>query len=106
MSDVELLTPEDEISLAAEQNKKAENQRKNELNDLKLVMETECGRRVIWRLMEQAGVFSSSYTGEALSSAFAEGKRNSGLRLFNEVMQACPDLYLVMAAEAKEETEE
>lgn len=48
-------------------------------------------------------MWRTTYTGEALSAAFAEGKRNTGLKVFSDVMEACPDQYLAMAKEASEE---
>lgn len=97
------LSDEEQEALLAEEAKKQKLRRDNELNDLRLICETDHGRRFIWRLLEQAGVWRSTYTGEALSAAFAEGKRNTGLMVFSDVMEACPDQYLAMAKEASEE---
>jgi len=85
----------------AEQNQKlaAERQR----DDLKHVMSSVQGRRHIWRLLSNAGVFALSFTGDNASTNFNEGRRSEGLRLFNEVMTHCPDLYLTMANEASED---
>lgn len=99
----ELLSDEEQAELADEAAKSQKLRRDNELNDLRLICATEHGRRFIWRLIEQSGVWRTTYTGEALSAAFAEGKRNTGLKVFSDVMEACPDLYLVMANEASEE---
>lgn len=93
----------EEQEALAEEAKKQKLRRDNELNDLRLICGTEHGRRFIWRLIEQSGVWRSTYTGEALSAAFAEGKRNTGLMIFSDVMEACPDQYLAMAGEAREE---
>ncbi len=97
------LSEEEREELAADELKRQQLRRENELNDLRLICETERGRRFIWRLIEQAGVWRTTYTGEALSAAFAEGKRNTGLKVFSDVMEACPDQYLAMAKEASEE---
>lgn len=85
----------------AEQDQKlaAERQR----DDLKHVMSSVQGRRHIWRLLSNAGVFALSFTGDNASTNFNEGRRSEGLRLFNEVMTHCPDLYLTMANEASED---
>lgn len=99
----EFLSEEEREALEQEASKKQKLRRDNELNDLRLICKTEHGRRFVWRLLEQAGVWRSTYTGEALSAAFAEGKRNTGLMVFSDVMEACPDQYLVMANEASEE---
>ena len=97
------LSEEEREERVADELKRQQLRRENELNDLRLICETEYGRRFIWRLIEQAGVWRTTYTGEALSAAFAEGKRNTGLKVFSDVMEACPDQYLAMAKEASEE---
>ncbi|WP_210526315.1 hypothetical protein [Pantoea ananatis] len=76
-----------------------------ERDDLIHVMESSQGRRVIWKVLEGAGVFSVSFTGDNNQTNFNEGRRNEGLRLFTEVMTHCPDLYLTMAKEARESEE-
>lgn len=74
-------------------------------DDVKQVMSTESGRRFIWGLLDQAGVFRISYTGEVNSTIFNEGNRNAGLSLFTHVFGTCPDLYLKMATEAEKDRE-
>lgn len=76
-----------------------ERRRRQELSDLEWVMSDGRGRRVVWRLLEQAGVFRLSYTGDALSTAFNEGQRNSGLRLMADCLEAAPEKYTLMQAE-------
>lgn len=48
------------------------------------------GRRFVWRLLEEAGIYRSSYLGDALAMAFREGERNRGLRLMDKLLQHCP----------------
>lgn len=55
------------------------------------------GRRIVWRALERAGVFRTSYSSDALAMAFAEGARNEGLRLLAAV-QHLPE-YSLMAPE-------
>ncbi|MGQ6073339.1 Bbp19 family protein [Serratia sp. IR-2025] len=74
-------------------------------DDVKKVMATESGRRFVWGILDQAGVFRISFTGEVSSTIFNEGNRNSGLALFNDVLKFCPELYLKMAAEAEKDRE-
>lgn len=75
-------------------------------DDLIHVMGSSQGRRVIWNLLAKAGVFSVSFTGDNNATNFNEGRRSEGLRLFSDVMQHCPDLYMTMAKEAREEEEQ
>lgn len=69
-------------------------------NDIKHVMSSEQGRRVVWDLLARGKVFSSTFTADAQITAFNEGQRNLALSLFSKVMSVCPDLYLTMADEA------
>ena len=71
--------------------------------DIKHVMSSEQGRRVVWELLGRGKVFASTFTADPHVTAFNEGQRNLALSLFSKVMAACPDLYLTMAAEAAKE---
>jgi len=72
-----------------------------ELADVKWLMERKQGRRFIWRLLDAAGVFRTSFHATAMIMAFNEGQRNYGIRLFSQVQTACPELYTVMLKEAQ-----
>ena len=50
-----------------------------EESDLKWLMADRRGCRVVRALLERSGVFRSSFTGDAQSTAFREGERNVGL---------------------------
>ena len=51
-------------------------ERENEEADIKWLMSSKKGRRVMWRLLDQAGVFKLSFNTNAMTMAFAEGNRN------------------------------
>ena len=55
-------------------------------SDIRALMKLPAGRRVVWRLLEQAGVWRSVFNPEPLRMAFAEGQRNLGLWLLDWVM--------------------
>lgn len=93
------LTDEQIVAAARE---KEERLRQREIEDLTKLMDTAHGRRFMWRQLERCGVFKLSYSGELASTSFNEGQRNIGLGLFAEIMAHCPNLYLLMADEAKE----
>ena len=67
--------------------------------DIKWLMASKRGRRIVWRLMEQAGTFRLSFNTNAMAMAFAEGNRNSGNRLLAQIHALCPELYPVMVKE-------
>ena len=73
--------------------------RENEQADLKWLMGSKRGRRVVWRLLDSAGVFRTSFNTNAMSMAFAEGGRNQGLRLLAMVHALCPEQYPAMMKE-------
>lgn len=94
---------EEKAEIQADLELKDKLRKEREDDDLKQVMSTECGRRFIWKTLSASGVFGVSFTSDPYITAFNEGRRNKGLELFNDVMSVCPDLYLVMAEEAKEQ---
>lgn len=73
--------------------------RENEEGDVKWLMGNKRGRRVIWRLLDQAGVFRSSFNTNAMAMSFAEGHRNYGLRILGMIHTQCPELYPTMMKE-------
>ena len=75
--------------------------RQNEESDIKWLMSSKRGRRLIWRLLEQAGVFRSSFNTNAMAMSFAEGNRNYGLQILNLIHTLCPELYPTMIKEQK-----
>ena len=72
-------------------------------SDIRALMKLAAGRRVVWRLLEDAGVWRSVFNPEPLRMAFAEGQRNLGLQLLGWVMDECPDEYDLMMREARDE---
>ncbi|OAM43494.1 hypothetical protein A7Q01_00095 [Eikenella sp. NML96-A-049] len=72
-------------------------------SDILALMKLAAGRRVVWRLLEQAGVWRSVFNPEPVRMAFAEGRRNLGLWLLDWVMRECPDEYDLMMREARDE---
>ncbi|WP_220668083.1 Bbp19 family protein [Raoultella ornithinolytica] len=90
--------------LAAESVRKKGILMQRDIDDIRFVMDSAQGRRVIWAVLEQGKVFSACFAGDPQVTAFNEGQRNLALALFQRVMAHCPDQYLKMAAEANEET--
>jgi hypothetical protein len=82
-----------------DKNLRARLELENEEADLKWLMSSKRGRRVIWRLMDQAGVFRLSFNTNAMQMAFSEGNRNFGNRILAMIHTLCPELYPVMVKE-------
>jgi hypothetical protein len=83
----------------AERNLRERIARDNEDSDVKWLMSSKRGRRFVWRLMDQAGTFRSVFNTNAMAMAFAEGNRNTGLRILAMVTSLCPEHYPAMLKE-------
>jgi hypothetical protein len=81
--------------------KKEKEFRKRELNDVRSLLAIAPGRRFLWRLLSSAGVFRSSYTGDANGTMFNEGRRDLGLMVLSETTEADPNAYAKMVQESK-----
>lgn len=69
---------------------------------LRNLMSTIEGRTFMWDVLANAHIFSSTYTGDALQSAFNEGQRAVGLALLADILIACPDQYIQAQRESNE----
>lgn len=77
--------------------------RETEEGDIKWLMGSRRGRRIVWRLLAQAGVFKLSFNTNAMQMAFAEGNRNFGNHTLALIHSHCPELYPVMVREATDD---
>jgi len=68
--------------------------------DFKWLMGSRRGRRIVWRRLDRAGIFRSSFNSNSMAMAFAEGCKNDGLRIIGQIHLLCPDTYSVMIQEA------
>jgi hypothetical protein len=91
---------------SAEQDLRTKLTRDTEESDTKWLMGSRRGRRIVWRFLDRAGVFRLSFNTNSMQMAFAEGNRNGGLRLLEQVHTLCPELYPVMLREATEKRNE
>jgi len=70
-----------------------------EESDFKWLMSSKRGRRIVWRLLDRAGVFRLSFNTNSMTMAFNEGGRNEGLRMLAQIHALCPELYTAMVKE-------
>jgi hypothetical protein len=70
-----------------------------EAEDIKWLMSSKKGRRIMRRLLDRAGVWQLSFNTNALTMAFAEGRRNEGLALLARITEHCPARYTEMLTE-------
>lgn len=73
--------------------------RQLQLDEMKQVMSTSVGRKVLYRTLSEAGVFRLSYAGSTNDTMFNEGRRNQGLYLIQEIQSASMHLYFEMMKE-------
>jgi hypothetical protein len=72
-----------------------------ERDELLWLMSDKRGRRFMWRLLTRAGIYQTSFTGDALSSAFKEGKKQEGLHQTTLVTKHCLQRFIEMQQEAR-----
>lgn len=82
--------------------KDANHVERSRLDVIRHLCDDTAGRRYIWDRLSAAHIFTSSFSPDALAMAFAEGERNIGLQLLNDIMLACPDHFLLMMREHNE----
>jgi hypothetical protein len=81
--------------------------REEQVSDIRWVMSSKRGRRLMARMLEIAPPFKTSFRrsnrGEgmvdALEMAFNEGTRNVGVQIYGELTGLCHELYLAMVKE-------
>ncbi len=86
------MEPEERQKKIEERNKQI---RERELNDIRKVLTLPEGRRLLWRIMSEAETFIAPAT----------EKQIIGMRLFNDIMKANPEMFLQMQREYKSEQE-
>jgi hypothetical protein len=95
----------DPLDLKGQEKRKSEKEirdrlsRETEEADIKWLMGSRRGRRILWRLLDHTGVFRLSFNTNAMQMAFAEGNRNYGNRTLAAIHSTCPELYPLMIKE-------
>lgn len=102
MADVDVFDLREQEKQRADAEAKAKLRQKTEIEDLKWLMSNRRGRRIVYGIVEQAGVFRLSFHTNALQMAFNEGGRNGGLNMVAKLNEHCPDLYALMLKEHSE----
>nr|DAS49801.1 MAG TPA: hypothetical protein [Caudoviricetes sp.] len=75
---------------------------KQQSEDFEWLMSDKRGRRIIRNLLEEAGVWRSTFSETPTIAAFKEGRRNMGLRLLNLIEQT-PHFHLILSKESDNE---
>lgn len=75
---------------------------RQEVEDIKWVMSDKRGRRMMWGLLERAGLYRSSFTGNS-ETFFREGARNIGLMYWELIQTHCSEKCGAMITEHVED---
>lgn len=67
-------------------------------NDLKFILDSEQGRRFMWRVLSECGVFQTSFRTSS-EIYYLEGRRSIGLKLLAEIMDCDPQAYIKMSTQ-------
>lgn len=78
---------------------KAEAIREDQDDAMRVVLGNPGGRMFVWDILAQCNVFGASFTGDPLTTAFNEGRRDIGIRLLRDVLQIDPNALTKMRAE-------
>ncbi|GAI75301.1 unnamed protein product, partial [marine sediment metagenome] len=82
--------------------KRAENEGKQELVDIKSIISRPEGIRFFKRLMVLGKVFQTTFTGNS-QTYFLEGHRNLALMIFHDIVDAAPDKIADLLVDKDEE---
>lgn len=85
--------------------RKEKSERRQQANDLREVLATPAGARVLWRVLEHAGMFLSVFSENPGRMAFLEGARNEALWLVSEINAADPQAIVRMMTAAQQQAE-
>jgi hypothetical protein len=76
--------------------KKYQITRQDELDDLRAVLGSAAGRRVLWRIMERSKLLAHDmFTGNS-ATFYNLGSRDQGLWLYEEIIEADPKRFIQM----------
>jgi hypothetical protein len=69
--------------------------------DLKVVLSTVQGRRLVWRWLSECHTFRSVFSTDTATMAYLAGQQDIGHRMMAEIAQAHPDAYIEMMVEQR-----
>lgn len=81
---------------------KGKDKRRRELSDIRSVLSSAPGRRLLWRFMEKCGTFQSIWEGSA-KIHYNAGQQDLGHFIMAEIVEADENLLFKMMKEAKGE---
>lgn len=98
--------PPDHLKQQATDAQDAEESRQQRLrweSDFKFILGDKRGRRFMWWLLGNTGLFSNPFRDGSEWAGFHSGKQNVGQQLLAEIHGLCPERYVDMVKEHKED---
>lgn len=89
-----------DVKVVKARNRRERRENERRLNGIRVIWGTPEGRHYLWSIMDFAGFLRTSMTGNS-TTFFNEGARNVALRMFADVEEACPEMFLLARDEAK-----
>ena len=80
---------------------KAKLEEERQVEELRVVLSTEGGRNVVWRMLSMAGMFNSPI-GETNDIIRSVGRPDMGREILGDIFTSDPNAYILMQQEAKE----
>lgn len=94
------LYPPEELKAISDREDKARVKREKELDDLRAVLLIVSGRRFMWNLLGELGLFRSPFVnGNAELTAFRCGQHDLALKILADIEEAVPGIYSRMTNE-------
>lgn len=81
---------------------KEESKRDGELNDIRSILNTPSGRRVMWRFISYTKIFQERWEPSA-KIHYDAGVRSVGLHIIAEINEASEDFFIEMMKENKKD---
>lgn len=80
--------------------RKEDSLRRQQLADIERLLETDHGRRFLWRILEQTSVHGTvMHPGDPHMTSYRAGQQDIGHWLMQEMTEASPDSYPELVAE-------
>lgn len=95
----------DEAQVAKRRNK-AQIRRDQEKADLSKILDTDEGKRFVWRLLGVCGIHRDPFNTNALAMAAQVGEQRVGRWIETEIAEACPCKFLEMQLMSKKEDDD
>ena len=75
--------------------------RRKELTDIGTVLANASGRRLVWRILEKCGTFSSTFNKDVTTMSYLSGQQDLGHFIMSEIVASDENLLFKLMKENK-----